>query len=189
MCYHNYTCHNGCGHIGESHISPITLCADAEQRLALRRGPMSPPLPTSPPPKNTFPFPPPKHRPTSKLHKRIASFSASISRTTSSASMASSRRAVSGPSRTSTSSFASSGAELGIADHELEAVKCERPQKRSLVSNGMDVCKECGKWVREMRFMLERFDKTGSVRGTGAFEEFLKGRANNEQIEKELYRR
>ncbi|ORY19034.1 hypothetical protein BCR34DRAFT_553164 [Clohesyomyces aquaticus] len=185
MCYHNYTRHTGCGHLGESHAQPWTLCPAAEQRLLDLRGPMSPP-PTSsmaPPPL------PPKRTSTntssasgSKLHKRIASFSASITRT---ASTSSDRRAISGPagSRTSTSSFNSPSLGFGIADHELGIVLCKSDTviRRTQISQGMqmDVCKECGKWIREMRFMLDRFERTGSVMGTSAFEEFLKYRGES----------
>lgn len=38
----------------------------------------------------------------------------------------------------------------------------------------MDVCKECKRCLEEMRHMLERYDKSGSVRGTAGFERFLK---------------
>jgi hypothetical protein len=64
----------------------------------------------------------------------------------------------------------------GIPDYQLEAVKCRGydVQKRTNVSSEMEVCKECQKWIREMRFLLQRYDKTGSVKGTTAFEEFLR---------------
>jgi hypothetical protein len=38
----------------------------------------------------------------------------------------------------------------------------------------MDVCKTCKRWIEDMRSMLIRYDKSGSIRGTGAFEKFLK---------------
>ncbi|KAF2268698.1 hypothetical protein CC78DRAFT_529698 [Lojkania enalia] len=174
MCFHNYTQHNGCGHIGEVHDCPWALCADAEKRLAEYRGTTTLPSPPLSPPTMSFPLQ--KRRSTTK---RFFSFN-TPSRHTSSAST-SSRRTVSQPpnslSRASTSSFADSG-NGGIADHELEAVKCrgEKIERRTMVSNEMQVCKECKKWIREMRFMIERFDKTGNIRGTKAFEEFLKDR-------------
>jgi hypothetical protein len=46
----------------------------------------------------------------------------------------------------------------------------------------MDVCKECKRWIREMRFVIERFEKTGSVKGTKAFEEFLRFRGEGEAL-------
>lgn len=49
----------------------------------------------------------------------------------------------------------------------------------------MRVCKECERWIEEMRFMVGRWEKTGSVRGTRAFEEFLKERYVGER---DLYR-
>ena len=49
----------------------------------------------------------------------------------------------------------------------------------------MRVCKECERWIREMQFMIARWEKTGSVRGTSAFEEFLKERSVGER---DLYR-
>lgn len=75
---------------------------------------------------------------------------------------------------------ATSGREIGsgtITDYESEAIKCrneEDLQKRTLVSSKMQVCKVCQKWIREMQSMIQRYDKTGSVKGTRAFEEFLK---------------
>jgi hypothetical protein len=38
----------------------------------------------------------------------------------------------------------------------------------------MKVCKLCQKNVDDMRSMLARYDKTGNIRGTIAFEKFLK---------------
>jgi hypothetical protein len=38
----------------------------------------------------------------------------------------------------------------------------------------MNVCKECKRWIGDMRSMIERYDKTGSIRGTAAFEAFLR---------------
>jgi hypothetical protein len=64
----------------------------------------------------------------------------------------------------------------GIPEHQFKAVKCTGydVEQNAKVSSGMEVCKECKKWIREMRFLLERYDKTGSVKGTSAFEEFLR---------------
>jgi hypothetical protein len=61
-----------------------------------------------------------------------------------------------------------------LPDHQLAAVKCADPIKRTHVSRGMVVCKDCEKWIGQMRSMIQRYDKTGSVRGTSAFEKFLK---------------
>jgi hypothetical protein len=62
-----------------------------------------------------------------------------------------------------------------LPDHQLIAVRCVQPKKRSHVSSEMEVCKTCKRWLKDMQSMLERYDKTGSIRGTGAFEKFLKG--------------
>jgi hypothetical protein len=62
-----------------------------------------------------------------------------------------------------------------LPDHQLVAVRCTNPTKRTHVSREMDVCKTCRRWLDDMRSMLGRYDKTGSIRGTGAFEKFLKG--------------
>jgi len=62
-----------------------------------------------------------------------------------------------------------------LPDHQLVAVRCTNPTKRTHVSREMDVCKTCKRWLDDMRSMLGRYDKTGSIRGTGAFEKFLKG--------------
>lgn len=48
------------------------------------------------------------------------------------------------------------------------------PTKRSQISREMDVCKECKRWIGDMRSMIQRYDKTGSIRGTNAFEAFLR---------------
>ena len=42
------------------------------------------------------------------------------------------------------------------------------------MSGEMNVCKSCLKGLDDMRSMLARYDKTGSIRGTGAFDRFLK---------------
>lgn len=66
-----------------------------------------------------------------------------------------------------------------LPDHQLVAVKCAQPFKRTHVSREMDVCKTCKRWIDDMRSMLVRYDKTGSIRGTGAFEKFLKGEGDS----------
>jgi hypothetical protein len=38
----------------------------------------------------------------------------------------------------------------------------------------MVVCKECARWIEAMRNMIQFYDKKGSIRGTAAFEKFLK---------------
>ncbi|KAF1923859.1 uncharacterized protein M421DRAFT_104156 [Didymella exigua CBS 183.55] len=174
MCYHNFTqqlpilttTSNGCGHIGESHQQPWTLCQSAVHRLNDLRGPMSPPL--SP----TVPHPAPMKR--SGSTRRFFSLSQTISRSASSAS----RRTVSTPDANDAYfSPTDPGAALNYAtlpDHQLNAVRCHTPSKRSQISREMDVCKECKRWIGDMRRMVERYDKTGSIRGTSAFETFLR---------------
>jgi hypothetical protein len=61
-----------------------------------------------------------------------------------------------------------------LPDHQLLAVKCTNPTKRTHVSREMVVCKTCKRWIDDMRSMLRIYDKTGSIRGTAAFEKFLK---------------
>lgn len=48
--------------------------------------------------------------------------------------------------------------------------------RRTLVTPEMEVCKECMHWIEQMRFLIERYKKTGSVKGMAAYEEFLKPR-------------
>lgn len=57
---------------------------------------------------------------------------------------------------------------------------CEEPEKRTRVVSGgkIKICEICRKSVEDMRFMIERFEKTGSVKGTRAFEEFLRLRGD-----------
>jgi hypothetical protein len=169
MCFHNYTQFNGCGHVGEVHTHPWTLCDLALNRLNDLRGPNTPPLSPA-----ATSFVPPK---------RTASTRRFFSRSNTTAS----RRTISGPPgpaspRDSSSSNGSytyaPSVELNYAtlpDHQLLAVKCAQPQKSTRVSREMAVCKTCKRWIEDMRSMLVRYDKTGSVRGTGAFEKFLKG--------------
>jgi len=177
MCYHNYSQHNGCGHIGESHKQPWTLCDAAVQRLNDLRGPGSPPV--SPPATNFHASP---KRASST--RRFFSLSGQLSRSSTSASSSSSRHANSGSSGAATprTSQSSAGSYTYTAaldystlpDHQLVAVKCDAPVKRTHVSRDMAVCKGCARWIGQMRHMIQRYDKTGSVRGTSAFEKFLK---------------
>lgn len=37
----------------------------------------------------------------------------------------------------------------------------------------MQICKTCKRWVEDMRDMIARYDKTGSVKGNRAFDKFL----------------
>ncbi|EUC33770.1 hypothetical protein COCVIDRAFT_83925 [Bipolaris victoriae FI3] len=168
MCYHNYSQHNGCGHIGESHEHPWTLCDRAIQRLNNLRGPGSPPVspPATAPPKRT------------SSTRRFFSLSGQLSRSNTSASTSSRRSGASAP-RTSVSSSGSYTytVELDystLPDHQLAAVRCADPTRRTYVSRGMVVCKECARWIEAMRSMIQFYDKKGSVRGTAAFEKFLK---------------
>lgn len=61
-----------------------------------------------------------------------------------------------------------------LPDHQLVAVKCENPIQRTHVTRDMRVCKNCECAIADMRNMLARYDKTGSVMGTSAFERFLR---------------
>jgi hypothetical protein len=61
-----------------------------------------------------------------------------------------------------------------LPDHQLNAAKCSNPTKKTQISRDMNVCKECKRWIGDMRSMIERYDKTGSIRGTAAFEAFLR---------------
>ncbi|KAF1937595.1 hypothetical protein EJ02DRAFT_458599 [Clathrospora elynae] len=176
MCFHNYSQHNGCGHIGESHTHPWTLCDIALQRLNNLRGPSSPPLS---PPISNFAAQPKRTAST----RRFFSLSGTLSRSSTNASYVS-RRATSGPTgaatpRSSNSSYGPYTPTTALdystlPDHQLVAVKCAVPIKRTHVSREMVVCKDCVRWIGQMRNMIERYDKTGSIRGTGAFEKFLK---------------
>lgn len=38
----------------------------------------------------------------------------------------------------------------------------------------MEVCKVCKRWIESMQSMLKLYKSTGSIRGTAAFEKFLK---------------
>ncbi|KAL5412276.1 hypothetical protein PMIN04_009925 [Paraphaeosphaeria minitans] len=180
MCYANFTQHSGCGHIGESSTQLVTLCDEAIQRLYSLRGPNSPSI-SSPTQPTSF-FPPPK---CSASKRRFLSLSQTLSRTSSIAprfSRSSGSTSVDGRSapRSAAASFSpitTVAADIDYANlpvHQLNAVKCRELISRSQVANNMDVCPECKKALVDMRSMLERYDKTGSIRGTTAFEQFLR---------------
>jgi hypothetical protein len=169
MCLHNYTQHSGCGHIGESHTQPWTLCDAAVQRLNSLRGPNSPPLSPA-----AMTYAPPKRTSSTRRFFSLSRSNTAASRRTTSG--------LTGTSRDSTTSHGSYTQALTAAvnyatlpDHQLAAVKCAQPIKSTHVSREMDVCKTCKRWIDDMRSMLSRYDKTGSIRGTSAFERFLKG--------------
>ena len=69
---------------------------------------------------------------------------------------------------------------MNVTDHEIKEILCEEPGKRTRVASGgeMQICELCRKSVDDMRFMIQRFEKTGSVKGTKAFEDFLKLRGD-----------
>ncbi|EOA86786.1 hypothetical protein ACJQWK_08218 [Exserohilum turcicum] len=173
MCFHNYSQHNGCGHIGESHEHPWTLCDAAIQRLNDLRGPGSPPL--SPP--ATVPSSPPKHK-RAPSTRRFFSLSGQLSRSNTSTSTSSRRSASSAPRKSDSSAGSYTyTVELDYAtlpDHQLAAVRCAEPTRRTHVSRGMVVCKDCARWIEAMRTMIHFYDKKGSVRGTAAFDKFLR---------------
>ncbi|KAH6613898.1 hypothetical protein C7974DRAFT_66472, partial [Boeremia exigua] len=158
---------NGCGHIGESHSQPWTLCDTALHRLNDLRGPMSPPL-------SPAATPAPMKR--SASTRRFFSLSQTISRSASTTS----RRNVSSPDSASETSYFAAADPVKplnyatLPAHQLNAVRCAEPTKKSAISREMDVCKECKRWLADMRGMLARYDKTGSIKGTAAFEAFLK---------------
>jgi hypothetical protein len=170
MCFENHTYHNGCGHVGELHDQPWTLCAVAEGLLRERYPPWFG-VPISPPPHSpTFPT---KRMSTAR---RFFSMGPPLNRHRSTTST-SSRRTASGPtlSRSSTSSFASA-ADTKIPEHVLKEVRCREPgsvTRREMVSSDMQVCKECLVAIQDMRALVEAYDRTGSVRGTRAFARFL----------------
>ena len=161
MCHHNFVQHNGCGHIGEAHDTPWTLCGAALARLSALRGPSSPPLSPS--------FAPPKRTPSTR---RFLSLSRTLSRSASTAS-----RPARAASPAGEDYFAAPMVDYAaLPPHEVLAAKCAVPTKRTRVSSEMNVCKECLRWIADMRSLVQRFDKTGSIKGTAAFEAFLKGR-------------
>ncbi|KAH8724880.1 hypothetical protein GQ44DRAFT_707973 [Phaeosphaeriaceae sp. PMI808] len=179
MCFHNFTQHNGCGHMGETHACPWTLCPAALQRLNDLRGPNSPPISSVGATPN---FAPPKRNSSTR---RFFSIGSTLSRSNTTASIVSRRSTTSGAPSTSRDSMSSHGSftpgvtgmEINystLPDHQLIAVRCAQPTKVSKVSRDMVVCKVCKRWIEDMRSMIARYDKTGSVMGTGAFEKFLK---------------
>ncbi|KAF2709063.1 hypothetical protein K504DRAFT_468271 [Pleomassaria siparia CBS 279.74] len=181
MCWLNYSQHMGCGHYGPPATNAYSLCVVGQKALLDRRGPSSPPL-MSP---SSAPAPPPLKR--SSTLGRF--FESSVKR---SASTTTARRAVSGPSggtsasrlsmETSTVRFGldvtpGSQRNATITDAELKAVLCkgEELKKRARVWNGdeINICIKCKETISDMRFMIERLDKTGSIKGTKAFTDFL----------------
>lgn len=128
----------------------------------------------SPPLSPALPNPAPVKR--SASTRRFFSLSQTISRSASTAS----RRAVSPDSSAEASYFSPTSESVKVLDyatlpdHQLTAVRCADPTKRSQISREMNVCKECKRWIGDMRNMIERYDKTGSIRGTSAFEVFLR---------------
>ncbi|KAF2108002.1 hypothetical protein BDV96DRAFT_588083 [Lophiotrema nucula] len=181
MCYENHTQHNGCGHIGPSHTNPWTLCITAQEKLVALRGPNSPPLSSPATNINTGFFSPPKRSSTIKRSFTLNSF---LSRRASSTSKTStSRRAVSGPAAsrasTSTSSYSSSMNEWAVTDHEMREVRCAawECERKEIVSSEMEVCETCKAAIRQMKQMIQTYERTGVVKGTGAYELFLKGLA------------
>jgi hypothetical protein len=165
MCYANFTQHSGCGHIGESSTQPLTLCDTALHRLYALRGPNSPPL-ASPVHHQPGVFPPPKR---SASMRRFLSLSQtlSLSRTPSSASRTARAGAGGADGRSTPRSAAASfsptttvAADIDYASlpvHQLNAVKCAEPVRRSQVASDMDVCPECKRALVDMRSMLERY--------------------------------
>jgi hypothetical protein len=69
---------------------------------------------------------------------------------------------------------------MNITDHEMKEILCEEPERRMRVGSGgeMQICTVCRKSIEDMRFMIERFEKSGSIRGTTAFDEFLRLRGD-----------
>ncbi|PSN61751.1 hypothetical protein BS50DRAFT_651147 [Corynespora cassiicola Philippines] len=184
MCQHNSTRHNGCGHMGESHTHPYTLCPHALEKLSTLRGPNTAPLysqaPSAP---NTL-----KRSNTSTSQKpsffrRFTSMPARSNTTASAPPPPSTRRprhsrSASTPGgaqpRASTSAQRPAGP---VTDHELKVVLCrgEALEERTVVSSEMQVCKECQYWIEQMRELVTQYKKSGSVKGFMAFREFLEG--------------
>jgi hypothetical protein len=133
----------------------------------------------SPPLSPAGPNPAPVKR--SGSTRRFFSLSQTISRSASTAS----RRTIASPDPSDANGYFSPtepGNALNYAtlpDHQLNAARCQNPSKRSQISREMNVCKECKRWIGDMRSMVERYDKTGSIRGTSAFEAFLRWHDGN----------
>jgi hypothetical protein len=164
MCHHNFVQHNGCGHIGEAHTEPWTLCSTAVARLDTVRSPFAQPLspPSSPPPKRTA------------STRRFLSLSRTLSRSSTHPSAPGSPRSSMGGDYFS--AVAPPIDYSSIPEHQIAAARCEAPTKRTRISSEMNVCKECLRGIADMRSLVQRYDKTGCVKGTAAFEEFLKWR-------------
>ena len=121
-------------------------------------------------------MPPPKPSSTSSSSVRRF-FSASLKRAQNSTSLSS--RCISGPSSSTSIGEVDIVPELQIPDYQWKGVLCTEVVDRTRVRSGgaVTICDICAKAVTDMRFMIKRFDATGSVKGTSAFEEFLMGRA------------
>jgi hypothetical protein len=63
-----------------------------------------------------------------------------------------------------------------LPDYQLNAVRCAVPTETTRISGGVvDVCGKCKRGINDMRYMIERYDKTGNIIGTDAFRNFLMG--------------
>ncbi|KAF2496662.1 hypothetical protein BU16DRAFT_525815 [Lophium mytilinum] len=164
MCYLNITIHNGCGHRAPSVSDPYTLCNEALVRLAEATGNIADSMPPPPPPR-------PKRTSTS-ISGRFTSLKA-LGRTSSTSSTISKRSVSDSVTSPISSSFA-----WKASPSSAIAARCETPEVRERVNSGMDVCEECRRWVEEMRFLVKRYDQSGSVKGCKAFDEFLRDREN-----------
>jgi hypothetical protein len=166
MYHHNFTQHVGCGHISETHLQPWTLCTDAEKRLSERLGQAMQP---SPPQGSTY------------VQRNASSSSSGLRQRLK-------VRLLLSPTSNTPSSYASptstpSLASLhGLPMHEIQAITCMKSVQRTHTSAGakMDVCGECKVWMSAMWSMLERYDKTGCIKGTRAYDEFLRDKAEVE---------
>ncbi|KAF2650573.1 hypothetical protein K491DRAFT_697143 [Lophiostoma macrostomum CBS 122681] len=186
MCWHNLTQHSGCGHIGEAHHEPWTLCPQALERLEANRGPSSPPFI----PPQIQPAPPTRLPTTSKTRKLTRTISDAVR---SNPKRGAEPRSVSGPniSRSSTSSMPTISSYRDLPDHVLERVKCtgseinERTQvDASAGGKRMNVCKDCKASIKDMCAMLDMYNKNGSIKGTAAFRKFLQNSVGD--VEKDV---
>ena len=146
MCKHFSTQHSGCGHLGELHVNPWELCPDAQQRLKQLHVP------------SWAPAPPPQRRGT-------------LSRTFSRKGSISTKPKPSQPSYSD------------VPPRVFEQARCQGhtviEQTRVVESTGknkMDVCKACKEAIREMSKMIDQYHKSGSVKGTKAFRDYLQDR-------------
>lgn len=133
MCYHNFVCHNGCGHLGSSNTNPYTFCDAARARLAATGF-------TSPPKQGTL------------------------------------RRISTTFKRTSTISRSADQFNYNAHGSSLNAAQCPILEERQIANSDMDVCADCKRSVEDMRFLVARYDRSGSVKGCTAFDRFLKDR-------------